>query len=236
MEELLVADSFRVRLNPETGLAEVRGLSLHLKRFSGAVQAAGGPGPVATRLFLSEARDRIASFGEGMPRLELRENAALGLTLRPLPELRSSIELVSAAHLTLHHPERKGPNINVLAELNRVHGVETLLLDEHGQAVEGATTSIVWWRHGALCVIAETRRVPSVTEALLLQAAVDLGTPTDRDAATPAELFKHEAWAVNALHGIRPVTTIDGVRLPNPNPDRLRKFRDALDETWCAVR
>ena len=52
---------------------------------------------------------------------------------------------------------------------------------------------------------------------------------------TAAELTSHEVWAVNALHGIRTVTSINGVALPSPVPQRLAWFREALDRTWEAI-
>lgn len=60
-------------------------------------------------------------------------------------------------------------------------------------------------------------------------------TGVSEESRTPAELARHEVWAVNALHGIRPVTAIDGVVLPEPDPDRLRAFRAALDRAWRPV-
>ena len=39
-------------------------------------------------------------------------------------------------------------------------------------------------------------------------------------------------WAVNALHGIRPVASLDGNALADPEPARLAWFRAALDRSW----
>lgn len=256
---LIVADSFRVRANPRTGTAEVRGLADHLRRFrfSALGQLPGADARARIDVFLDEAVDRIAEYGEGFPRLELWEaehaggDPELSLSLRPLPELRDTIELRSAPGVLLDHPERKGPNISRLAELNRRLGAEALLLDGAGRAVvEGATTSLIWWGDAGDSsgrFVADARateranRVPSVTEGLLRRAADArlVGRKPERQSgslspATPtvAELAGAEVWAVNALHGIRVVTSIDGVPQAAPEERRLRWFREALDRCW----
>lgn len=267
-----MADSFRVRLNLRTGAAEVRGLSLHVERFRrSAIEALLGEPPApdprpalrapdsresavhaAVDAFLAEALPRIAAYGEGFPRLELRGAAdrdpEFGLSLRPLPELRTAIELRTAPPLPLEHPERKGPNLERLTAVNRRLGAEALLVDGRGRAVEGATTSLLWWpragddREPRGAVSASSRRVRSVTERLLVEAGGRrllgetprrgrVGRPQPRN-ATVAELARHEVWAVNALHGIRPVAAIDGVPQAPPEERRLRWFREALDRCW----
>lgn len=264
--QLLAADSFRVRLNPKTGAAEVRGWARHRSRFTRAVReatpgAAGreNEGRILDRAnaFLDDALPRIAAYGAGFPRLELWSDAsgtpALRLSLRPVPELRDTVELRTAGAVRLAHPGRKGPNIARLSELNRELGAEALLLDSDGRVLEGATTSLVWWTDDtdeSGCTVAAPsgtapNRVASVTEALLRDAAQKRPVgrmPNDRRSGsfsesgpTAAELTSHEVWAVNALHGIRTVTSINGVALPSPVPQRLAWFREALDRTWEAI-
>lgn len=240
---LLVADSFRVRTDPAGGPAMVRGWSLHLRRFEGAVRAACRTGdttaPDATELdaFIADAAARISAFGDGFPRLELRggrgRGPELGLALRPLPELGETLEMRTAREVVLDHPDRKGPNIAGLSELNRALGAEALLVDAGGDAIEGATTSLIWWSEdGRGHIVADRRRVPSVTERLIEGAA---GGFVRSDVAA-AGLASHEVWAVNSLHGIRSVTSIDGVAAPAPDRERLERFRAALDRAWEPVR
>ena len=299
MDQLLVADSFRVRANPGTGAVEARGFEDHLRRFTwAAIEAWCGPHvPSADELarhaaalriaresagsagadlvwvepdrtpaerhalarideLLAEAPARISAFGEGWPRLELwadetGSSPRLDLQLRPLPQLHDTIELRTAGYLEAPHPERKGPNIAHYATLNRELGAEALLTDARGHVLEGATTSLVWWpreqehpeQHGF--VVASEARVPSVTESLIIDAAGRrlvgrkpnrhrLPQPQPRS-VTPAELAAHEVWAVNALHGIRVVTSIDGEPLQAPDERRLTWFREALDRAWEPV-
>lgn len=284
--ELLVADSFRVRVRG--GRAEVRSWSAHVARFAGTVREAlaspsaaaaaartaselsdafaarGETRIVAARLdlpsgeedrlsaFLAKATVQIAAAGEGFPRLELWRTPDGGLeyalALRELPPLRDSVELRSAAHVRLPDPRRKGPGIAALSALNRELGAEALLLDPAGQVREGATTSLIYWVDAGSAsghIIADSARVSSVTEALLSSAAGHrlIGVKPDRrrigafslGSPTPVDLQLCEVWAVNALHGIRVVTSIDGVALPAPVPERLRWFQEALDRSWEPV-
>lgn len=240
--ELLVADSFRVRVDTATGRAQARGLQNHLQRFrSTALEAWFGPEPEQRALeaidaFIAESLDRIAAYGEGWPRLELWSGSAeqpqLRLSLRPLPALGDAIELRSIPAPNVAHPGRKGPNIARYRELSAGLGAEALLLDASGTILEGTTTSLLWWRDGTLHAAPDGGRVSSITEMLVTGIAQARGTELLRVAATPAALTGHEVWAVNALHGIRVVTSIDGMRSPAPDEDRLARFRAALDETW----
>lgn len=237
-DELLVADSFRVRVRE--GRAEVRGLAHHIFRFSRSTHRASAGALRGVGNFLDEARFRIAEYGEGFPRWELWRSAAdrgldLHLSLRPLPELRTAIELRSAPGVVLEHAERKGPNISRLAELNRNLGAEALLLDPQRRAVEGATTSLLWWEGGVLFGSGSSARVPSVTEQLIDEAATAFGIPRTSASLEPEALAAREVWAVNALHGIRPVSAIDGIVLPAPDPHRLARFREAIDASWEEV-
>ncbi|MFV0433629.1 MAG: hypothetical protein ACK5LO_06605 [Leucobacter sp.] len=206
--------------------------------------------------FVAESLPLIAEFGEGWPRLELWQSTGglpprLKLQLRPLPDLSTTLELRTAGHIAVDHPRRKGPNIGRYAELNRALGTEALLTDRRGYAREGATTSLVWWPHdpdapdqrGA--VVKSNKRLPSVTESIIVAAAEHrlvgtkpnrrrIGQPQPRR-VTPVQLARHEVWAVNALHGIRTVTAVDGVAAPPPDASRLRWFREALDRSWQPV-
>ena len=231
-EDLLVAESFRVRINPQTGAAEVRGLEHHLARFARSTHAASGGALRGVSNFLDETSGTIAAYGDGFPRWELWRAAhgdfELRLSLRPLPELGDALSLTSTLAPAAPHSNRKGPNIFRYAALNRALGAEALLVGIDGIVREGATTSLVWWRGGQLFRAAAKDRVASVTEALLGELLGAL----EPAAVTPAELAECEVWAVNALHGIRVVANIDGVDTRAPDSVRLARARAALDQTW----
>ena len=52
--------------------------------------------------------------------------------------------------------------------------------------------------------------------------------------APVVDLLGSEVWTVNALHGIRLVTSIDHHEQSAPNALRLALFRKALDSSWQA--
>lgn len=191
-------------------------------------------------------RLELWDYSVGSPQSGARRALDLALDLRPLPEIRSTIEVTSAQRpSTVRHPERKGPNIELYAALRRRAGGEVLLVEPgEGRAggplaqqrvIEGTTTSLVWWdKTGAGFTSASRERVPSVAEAIVSAIASRLGTPLTPGYTTPAELATLEVWAVNALHGIRPVIAIDGVQMPIVSA-RFTKFRDMFDQTWEPV-
>lgn len=262
--QLLVADSFRARTGERA--TEVRGFALHVARFRAAAieatihatsaatvksniasnQSDLAPRPHQLDEFLADAATRIDAAGEGFPRLELwatgKQGQApgfeLSLALRPLPEIRSAITLRTAALPSIvTHPARKGPNIAAYSALGHELGCEGLLLDDHGTVVEGTTTSLVWWDDaGRGYVSASTQRVPSVTEALVARIAHGWGTSLTPVLIAPEQLAGCAVWAVNALHGIRPVLSIDGRVPARQDPDRLAHYRSALDGMWEPVR
>ena len=253
--QLLVADSFRVRVHG--GRAEARGFPLHVARFRHSALAAaadaGGPDGFAAGftteldLFLETAADRIAAAGAGFPRLELwRDGAGPGtggggalafdLLLRPIPELSGEIALRTAWDASpLPHPERKGPGIAAYAALGAELGAEPLLVDADGVVLEGGTTSLLWWVGDEACYAAPQARVASVTERLVLNALQGLGVRVSADTATPDELARTEVWALNALHGIRRVTSIDGHELPPRRDASLLLAQTALDACFAPI-
>lgn len=218
-----------------------------------AVPLAASPGE-KDRLddFLAHAVSRIAAGGEAFPRLELWRTSdgetSYELSERPVPALGSTLQARVAGHVSLDAPTRKGPGIELLGALNRKLGAEALLTDVDGRVREGATTSLIYWTdetEESGHVIEDVNRVDSVTESLILDAAQHrlIGTKPNRQRTgalhlglpTVAELQRAEVWGVNALHGIRPIRSIDGAALPDPKLTRLRWFREALDRTWEPV-
>lgn len=220
---------------------------------------------LAASEFLRTAIPQIAAAGEGFPRLELWQDSPdttprFNLQLRPLPPLGTEL-----AAVTRHVPPQqwaniKGPNIDFYRELQQDAGCEVLLLDVDGSVREGTTTSIVWWDGDCLRTSASTERVHSITEWALGFLLAWAGSPaaapqlatneTVREAAkyrmapgtlrpallSAAALAQTEVWAVNALHGIRPLTQLDGHPLAAPNESRLAVFRKLLDFSWSPVK
>ncbi|MGH3169658.1 MAG: aminotransferase class IV, partial [Trebonia sp.] len=109
------------------------------------------------------------------------------------------------------HPDVKGPDLDWLGDRRQAAVTagadEAVLVSPGGHVLEGATTSILWWRGDTLCAPAEDGRIlPGTTRAILLDAARSCGVRVIFESAVPASLDGLETWTVNALHGIRPVT------------------------------
>jgi branched-subunit amino acid aminotransferase/4-amino-4-deoxychorismate lyase len=158
---------------------------------------------------------RIAPTGRWFPRAELVDADGrpwLQLRIRPAPPQGHSVRLwICPSPDARTNPSVKGPDLDWLAAQRKsavaAGADEAVLLSEHGHVREGSTTAILWWREDTLCTPPDDGRLlPSVTRELLLEAAGAAGVPVSLSEATPAELSGLEVWAVNALHGIRPVT------------------------------
>jgi branched-subunit amino acid aminotransferase/4-amino-4-deoxychorismate lyase len=185
----------------------------------------------------------IPRDGNWFPRVELRvqhEAAELLFRLRPAPELHRSIVLAT------HHgddprtePWVKGPDLEAMTRLRtEAQGVgadETVLLgavDDGPEryVAEGSTSCLAWWTGDALCVPSiDLPRIDSVTLRSVLALATATGVDVLHDAVLPGQLDGLEVWALNALHGIRIVTSwIDGPTTAE-QPGRLDAWRARLD-------
>lgn len=246
---LEVADSWLV--NDGTVLA----LELHRSRFLSSVGARGfGRTPARSLAEAGQSGDAgqsgeaerfweaaiaaIPRSGEWFPRVEMlsRDGAAqFLLRLRSAPE--RTLSLVLASHDgadTRTAPSIKGPDLATMLRLRteaQQRGADdAVLLSPDGFVVEGAHTSLLWWRGDTLCAPSpELERVDSVTAKSIITLASALGVDVYYESVTPDELDGLEVWAVNALHGIRIVTGwIDGPSTAE-QPGRLRKWRRLLD-------
>lgn len=207
-------------------------LGLHKARFAHGASLRGFP-DLDIEPFWNAAIEAIPREGDWFPRVELRSRDGAPSFLfrqRAAPELTRS--LTAATHTgddPRGAPTIKGPDLAAMIHLRsraRERGADEPVLAPDGYVVEGATTSIVWWRGDILCAPPdEFDRVDSVTARTLFGLASALGVETYREAVTPAELDGAEVWALNALQGIRIVTDwVDGPRLAE-EPGRLALWR-----------
>lgn len=200
-------------------------LERHFARFAASADTQGLVRPVDD--FLAAVRAAIPTTGQWFPRIELTVRGELQVNLRQAPERTDSVTLWSASDDPRTEPAIKGPDIPALEALReqaRAAGAtEAVILDAEGFIVDGATTCLMWWRDGALTTPpTQFTRVDSVTVSVLHDIARDQGVTLAIEAATPAALEGVEVWAVNALHGIRPVTA--WVNGPTTAVDQNRVF------------
>lgn len=197
----------------------VRAFGAHERRFVRACAALAGIDANRTREFLLAAMARVDPAGRWFPRAELADfagNPRLHLRIRPAAPQGHSVRLwVSPSPDTRTNPAMAGPDLDWLTN-QRARAVaagadEAVLLSGDGHVREGAATAILWWDGDTLCAPPDDGALmPSVTRELLLDAACAAGVGVSPRAAAPAELDGLEVWAVNALHGIRPVTAWTG--------------------------
>ncbi|CAN5550985.1 hypothetical protein BH09ACT4_BH09ACT4_21000 [soil metagenome] len=179
----------------------------------------------------------IPRAGNWFPRFELRTQLRpqLLLRLREAPELKRSVVLATHRGRDPRTAARfKGPDLESMTRLRTLaqkHGAdEAVLLSPDGFVSDGSTSSIAWWRGEALCVPAEDiERVDGVTLRCVMGLATALGVDVLYESVTPAELDGLEIWSLNALHGIRIVTSwVDGPATAE-HPGRLAAWRAWLD-------
>jgi len=204
-------------------------LDLHRSRFLAA--APGGES------FWDAAIAAIPREGDWFPRVELqsRRGARLFvLRLRSAPTLtRSVVVATHAGPDPRTRPTVKGPDLESMLRIRTavqpLGAEEAVILSPDGYVVEGAYSSLVWWRGAILCAPApELERIDSVTARSLLGMAAALGVETYEESVTPAELDGCEVWALSALHGPRIITKwVDGPEMA-ALPGRLDLWRTRL--------
>ena len=245
MSRTLVAAADSWLVTDGTALA----LDLHRRRFLDAVddfaervRPATDPRADAAR-FWNAAIDLIPREGDWFPRVELqsREDGTLFvLRLRSAPERSRSVVLATFdGPDPRHSPTINGPDTDALLAARtsvqpRGAGEAVILSDSFagrgGYVVEGAYSSLLWWRGDALCAPSpELERVDSVTARSVIALATALGIDVLYESVTPTDLDGLEIWALSALHGIRIVTRwVDGPAVAE-QPGRLATWRARLD-------
>lgn len=231
-QETVIIDSWLV----EDG--RVLAFDAHLRRFAAACGAMFGIGEPETAEFMRAAASRVPASGRWFPRAELAVSEGtpgLAFRIRPAPPRAHSVRLwISGEPDRRKHPAVKGPDLEWLAGQRRAAAAagadEAVILSPRGHVLEGAATSIVWWRGDALCVPAADGSVlPGTTREVLTAAARAMGLPVVSEDAVPAALDGIEVWAVNALHGIRPVTAWVNVPVRAGRADRAPRWQAYLD-------
>lgn len=215
----------------------VRALSAHIRRFSSACAQITALPPERSAEFVRAAVQRIPGTGRWFPRVELVGSDApeLQLWIRPAPARGEAVQLwISEEPDRRVHPSVKGADLDHLAALRQeaagAGADEALILSADGRIREGASTSILWWRRDVLCALPETPDIlPGVTRTVLLRLAAERGIRVELEEPTPRGLTGLEVWAVNALHGIRPVCRWVGTSIDAGPAHRARRWNAQLD-------
>jgi branched-subunit amino acid aminotransferase/4-amino-4-deoxychorismate lyase len=202
-----VADSFLVNEG------RVRSLQKHKDRFNSSAEKLTN---LDLDAFWDAAINLIPREGQVFPRLEL-SNDNLVLRLREPADFKATVSLWSADEPDDRiDPTTKGPDLSYGSILRRkanLYGAdEAIILNQDGYVVEGALSSLLWWREDVLYGPDEnTRWLPSVTRSDLFEIASQAGYAAATENVRPEDLIGLELWVVSSLTGIRPV--IDWVNL-----------------------
>jgi len=222
-----IADSFLLRHG------KIRGWEQHRSRFEENIAEHAPELLGQLENFWNASARKLEEEAEAFPRFEVVEGA-LWLRIRPAPLVTSEINAVSIP-LDVSRADLKGPNISLYAELNARNQAETLRLSPSGHVLEGVTSAVVWWDEQTLCLPPQSDRVNSTTEQAIVKIARDRGFQVRERWITREDLVRHEAWALNAVHGIRLLTSLDGIALPSATEPRLGQFRADFEGTWLPL-
>jgi branched-subunit amino acid aminotransferase/4-amino-4-deoxychorismate lyase len=233
LKEPLVVDSWLL------AAGRVRGLRVHEERFRASCsEQVRGLQDRHVRRFLAAVRAALPLDGRWFPRVEAYAGPRLAVWLRPAPVQGLEVRLwVPPSADPRRQPHLKGPDLAALAALReeaRTAGADDALLHgPDGTVLEAAHSAVVWWRDDVLCVPApELPVLPSVTRGLLVELARARAVPVNGERLHLGGLGAVEVWAVNALHGIRPVAGWTGAVSGKGGPPRiplLAAWRKALD-------
>lgn len=223
-----IADSFLLRNG------EARAFEWHRVRFRAAVATHAPALLNSLPAFVAACAEELATERELFPRLDVVDGS-FWLRKRPVPS-RPATAVGLTERVDVMLPELKGPNISLYTALNASHNCETVRVDALGNILESVTSAVLWWKHDTLHVVASAERIPSTTEYFLRSVATDLGFDVTESSITPSELGAHETWLVNAVHGIRPLVSLDDSEMPAPQAERLAQFTDAFDASWSPLR
>ena len=234
MTALLAADSWLV------ADGRARAVDRHWARFTAACDE-HGVGPEALARFRERVERELPAHGRWFPRIELRDDGELAVLVRPAPAREPTVVAwIADVPDPRRFPRRKGPDLERLGALREraaAHGAgEAVLADSDGRLLEGAYTSLLWWEGETLCAVSDDAPIlPGVTRSLLIELAVEHGTPVARRRPAPEELAGRETWLVSALHGIRTVTRWVG-GTPTGAASRAATWQGLLEDATSGVR
>ena len=230
--QLEVADSWLV----EDG--RVRSLDAHFERFARWVSEVSPDCSPSLPAFFEAVKAKIPGAGRWFPRIEFHAEAEaphhLFLRLRKAPDQIGDVTLWTLPDPDpRQNPSVKGPDLSLGMQMRRnakMHGAdEAVILSQDGYVLEGALSSLVWWRGETLCSSSEDLPwLPSVTRNEIFAIANQMGYATRAERVKPADLVGLEMWALSSLQGIRVVSEWVELGGPVGKPSHFEAFNKRL--------
>ena len=230
--QLEVADSWLV----EDG--RVRSLDAHFERFARWVSEVSPDCSPSLPAFFEAVKAKIPGAGRWFPRIEFHAEAEaphhLFLRLRQAPDQLGNVTLWTLPDPDpRQNPSVKGPDLSLGIQMRRnakMHGAdEAVILSQDGFVLEGALSSLVWWRGETLCSSSEDLPwLPSVTRNEIFAIANQMGYATRAERVKPADLVGLEMWALSSLQGIRVVSEWVELGGPVGKPSHFEAFNKRL--------
>ncbi len=208
----------------------------HLARFSASVLSETNVDQETLNAFIAEVHAHTPHTGRWFPRVEVvshSDKERLHYRHRSAPKAEPTAILARAPYDPRTRPLVKGPDLTELLALRGAvapsGATEAIIVDANDRVVEGAYSTVVVWPADAdeLVVIERSiPRLPSVTEAVLLNIARDQGVEVREELLSVSDLKNAEVWVVSALHGIRLATAfVDGPALDR-TPERSSQWQE----------
>lgn len=119
-----------------------------------------------------------------------------------------------------------------------MHGAdEAVLLSPDGHVIEGALSSLVWWRQDLLCVPSGSLdQLESITRNQVEAIARQSGFEVVEDLAKPEDLVGLEIWCLSSLQCIRPVVGWVDLGGPVGEANHLEAFNKRMRLLETTIR
>lgn len=217
-EDIVVADSWRVRDGTTWGLAD------HVERFFNGLQARMVPSEVLVAAALEDFEGALRRTLHAhwrktpedlFPRISLHKHGRrwrIELAVRPAPQPRDTTSLWVPQYTDPRaYATVKGPDIQLMRGLVAEVAADDIVLHD-GTYVHEATTGAltVWPSVDHLVLCQASRQLTSISARRIADYARAQGITVTTRPVTLHELMsaEHPLWFSNTVHGISPVTTI----------------------------
>ncbi|MGO1570847.1 MAG: aminotransferase class IV [Canibacter sp.] len=198
-------------------------LERHIERMTHAAAKLGYSAEEVTSKYLAVSKE-VPDAGDWFPLIEATRDQ-FEVVMRPAPVLRLETQLRTTADRR-RFPHAKGADANVTAADRQFaidHGDDDAAYLVDGVLTECANGALLAWTGHGVTVSDSASVLQSTTLAEFLS---HYAGPVTRGDIDPAD----ELWYLNALHGLTPVTRLDGVQ-KHYDRERLALWRQRY-ESW----